>query len=66
MSGRSLTDRQLLDALSRMPFIDSAEMAGILGEPHTTVHRTLTCWPTASWGGLTTAPHTCRRARDTT
>ena len=25
-----------------MPFIDSAELAGILGEPHATVHRTLT------------------------
>ncbi len=37
-----LTDRQLLDTLSRMPFIDSAELAGILGEPHATVHRTLT------------------------
>ena len=31
--------RQLLDALSRMPFIDSAELAGILGEPHATIHR---------------------------
>ena len=36
-----LSDRQLLDALSRTPFVDSAEMAGILGEPHATVHRTL-------------------------
>ena len=25
----------------RMPFIDSAELAGILGEPHTTVYRAL-------------------------
>ena len=25
-----------------MPFIDSAELAGILGEPHATVHRSLT------------------------
>ena len=33
--------RQLLDALSRMPFIDSAELAGILGEPHSTIHRGL-------------------------
>lgn len=37
-----LSDRQLLDALSRMPFIDSMELALILGEPHTTVHRALT------------------------
>ena len=38
----ALTQRQLLDFLSRMPFIDSAELAGILGEPHTTIHRALT------------------------
>ena len=36
-----LSDRQLLDSLSRMPFMYSAELAGILGEPHTTVHRSL-------------------------
>ena len=34
--------RQLLDALSRMPFVDSAELARILGEAHATVHRALT------------------------
>ena len=34
-------DRQLLDALSRTPFVDSAELARILGEPHATVHRAL-------------------------
>ena len=38
----SADGRQLLDALSQMPFIDSAELAGILGEPHATVHRELT------------------------
>ena len=38
---KALSDRQLLSALSRMPFIDSAELAGILGEPHATVHRAL-------------------------
>ena len=38
----ALSDRQLLDALSRMPFIDTAELALILGEPHATVHRALT------------------------
>ena len=37
-----LSDRQLLHFLSRMPFIDSAELALILGEPHTIVHRHLT------------------------
>ena len=37
----ALSDRQLLDFLSRMPFVDSAELAGILGEPHATVHRAL-------------------------
>ena len=36
-----ISNRQLLDALSRTPFTDSTELAGILGEPHTTVHRTL-------------------------
>ena len=38
----ALSDRQLLDALSRTPFVDSTELALILGEPHATVHRTLT------------------------
>ena len=38
----SLSDRQLLDALSRMPFVESTELALILGEPHATVHRRLT------------------------
>ena len=38
----ALSDRQLFDALSRMPFIDSVELALILGEPHSTVHRVLT------------------------
>ena len=38
----AFTDRQLLDSLSRMPFIDSAELAGILSEAHATVHRALT------------------------
>ena len=37
----ALSDRQLLDALSRTPFVDSPELALVLGEPHTTVHRTL-------------------------
>ena len=37
----AFSDRQLLDALSRTPFVDSTELAGILGEPHATVHRTL-------------------------
>ena len=37
----ALSDRLLLDSLSRMPFIDSAELAGILGEPHATIHRAL-------------------------
>ena len=36
-----LSDRQMLDALSRTPFVDSTELALILGEPHATVHRTL-------------------------
>ena len=36
-----LSGRQLLDSLSRMSFIDSVELAGVLGEPHATVHRGL-------------------------
>ena len=32
----------MLDSLSRMPFIDSAELADVLGEAHATVHRALT------------------------
>ena len=35
----AITDRQLLNALSRMPFVESTELALILGEPHATVHR---------------------------
>ena len=38
----ALSERQLLDALSRTPSVDSTEMAAILGELHTTVHRALT------------------------
>ena len=38
----ALSDQQLINSLSRMPFIDSAELAGILGDPHATVHRALT------------------------
>ena len=37
-----LSDQQILDSLSRMPFTDSAELAAILGEAHATVHRVLT------------------------
>ena len=38
----TLSDRKLFDSLRRMPFVDSAELAGILGEAHATVHRGLT------------------------
>ena len=37
----AIAERQLLDALSRTPFVDSTELALILGEPHTTIHRNL-------------------------
>ncbi len=37
----ALSDRQLLHHLSRMPFIDTAELACVLGEAHATVHRAL-------------------------
>ena len=38
----TFADKQLLHHLSRMPFIDTAELAGVLGEAHATVHRALT------------------------
>ena len=38
----ALSDRHLLHSLSRMPFIDTAGSAGVLGEAHATVHRALT------------------------
>ena len=38
----AISNRQLLDALSRTPFVESTELALILGEPHATVHRHLT------------------------
>ena len=37
----ALSDQRLLHSLSRMPFIDTAELAGVLGEAHATVHRAL-------------------------
>ena len=37
----ALAERQLLDALSRTPFVDAAELTRNLGEPHATVHRAL-------------------------
>ena len=36
-----LTNQYMLRCLSRMPLIDSLELAGILGKPPATVHRTL-------------------------
>ena len=38
----SVSDQELLHHLSRMPFVDTAEPAMILGEAHATVHRGLT------------------------
>ncbi|MDE2801374.1 MAG: replication-relaxation family protein [Chloroflexota bacterium] len=37
----ALSDRQLLGALSGLPFVESTELALIVGEPHATVHRAL-------------------------
>ena len=37
----SLSDQQLTHSLSQMPFVDTAELAGVLSEPHATVHRGL-------------------------
>ena len=36
-----LTEQQMLDALARMPFVDTLELAVILGEAYATVHRAL-------------------------
>ena len=38
----ALSGRQMLDSLSRMPFVDMMELAGVLGKPLATVHRALT------------------------
>ena len=37
----AISERQLLGALSLTPFVNSPELALILGEPHATVHRAL-------------------------
>ena len=37
-----MSDRHLLDFLSQMPFVDSVEMALLVGEPHATIDRALT------------------------
>ena len=38
----ALSDRQMLQSLSRMPFVDTMGLTGVLGEPLATVHRALT------------------------
>ena len=38
----ALSDQQMLDSLSRMPFVDMMELAGILGKPLAIIHRALT------------------------
>ena len=38
----SVSDQELLHDLSRMPFVDTAELAMILGEAHVAIHRGLT------------------------
>ena len=38
----SVSDQELLHHLSRMPFVDTAELAMILGEAHVAIHRDLT------------------------
>ena len=38
----ALSDRQMLHSLSLMPFVDTAELAWVLGEAHATGHRALT------------------------
>ena len=52
-SSMPLSQRQMLDSLSRMPFVNRAELPGVLEEAHATVHRALTdlLADTASSGG---------------
>ena len=38
----ALSERQFIDSLSRMPFVETLELASIVGEPTTSVHRGLT------------------------
>ena len=38
----ALSDRQLLDSLNLMPFVESTELDLVLGEPHSTIQRRLT------------------------
>ena len=37
----SVSDQELLHHLSRMPLVDTAELAMILGEAHVAIHRGL-------------------------
>ena len=39
----AFSDRQLFHSLSRMPLVDTAELAMILGEAHVAIHRGLAC-----------------------
>ena len=38
----SVSDQELLHHISRMPFVDTAELAMITGEAHVAIHRGLT------------------------
>ena len=38
----ALSDRQMLHSLSLMPFVDTEELVGVLGEPPATIRRGLT------------------------
>ena len=63
----ALSDVQLLDFLSRMPFIDTAELAGILEESPATIHRALSGQQADGIVGRVSHGTTLyRRARDTT
>ena len=57
------SERQLLDALSRTPFVDSTELALILGEPNATVHHLGLLGPLQH--EPQTAPHDRARHRQT-
>ena len=67
----SVSDRELLHHLSRMPFLDTAELAMITGEAHVAIHRGLASLLSGGTVGRVShgtahLPPTCRSADGTT
>ena len=59
----NVSDRELLHHLSRMPFIDTAELAMITGEAQVAVHRGLAAFLFPGIDGLRTKVDFHRRGR---